>query len=240
MAAIGAVAGARPAEVGRRFYLVLSLAMAAVIVAGFSTTVPGDFVPPGIPLLLHVHGAVFTAWLALMIVQPTLVVMGDVKRHRQLGMVGAGLAAVMVVMALTATVVAVRQHFVPAGFPPSIFVVMNSLDAVVFGGLIAAAIAHRKAPEWHKRLMMCAIASILGPGFGRLLPMPTLGPVGMIIMFALMDVPVLVGMGADLVVRKRIHPAYLWGLGALVAMEIIIPPLGMSPVGQALLTAVRG
>jgi uncharacterized membrane protein YozB (DUF420 family) len=240
MAAIGAVAQTRPAEVGRRFYLVLFLAMAAVIVAGFSTTVPGDFAPPGIPLLLHAHGMVFTAWLALMIIQPTLVVMGNVKRHRQLGLVGAGLAAAMVAMALTATVVAVRVHMVPAGFPPAMFVVMNSLDAVVFGGLIAAAIARRREPEWHKRLMVCAVASILGPGIGRLLPMGQLGPVGMIIMFALMDIAVLAGIGADLIVRKRVHPAYLWGLGAIVAMEIVIPPLGMSPIGQALLTAVRG
>jgi len=53
----------RPRAVGRSFYLIMSLLMAAVIVGGFSQTVPGDFrASHGFPLLMQIHGAVFTLW----------------------------------------------------------------------------------------------------------------------------------------------------------------------------------
>ena len=90
----------RPAarRVGRPFYLILSLVMAAVIVAGFSRTVPGDFVPePGLPLLLHDHGAVFTLWALLFVARPAFIARGSLALHRGFGALGAGLAAAMAV-----------------------------------------------------------------------------------------------------------------------------------------------
>ncbi|WP_395444180.1 hypothetical protein [Caulobacter sp. UC70_42] len=111
----------RPAaSVGRRFYLIMSLLMAAVFVGGFSTTVPGDFAPPGLPLLLHVHGAISTCWVLLFVAQPAFIARGSLKLHRQVGMVGAGLAGLMAIMALVATVFAIRYGRVPpSSRPPS-------------------------------------------------------------------------------------------------------------------------
>lgn len=233
-------AGARPQEVGRRFYLAYSLLMIAVIVAGFSQTVPGDFKAPGIPFLLYVHGAVFTLWVALAVAQPALVVAGDIRRHRQLGYLGAGLAAAMVVMALTATVVAIRQHFVPTSFPPTIFLAMNGLGALFFGALVAAGVVRRREPEWHKRLMVCATGAILAPGLGRALPMDALGPGAPLVMFGVNDLILLIGPAADLMIRRRVHPAYLWGVGAVLVMELAIGPVAFSPLGTLLLQLVRG
>jgi hypothetical protein len=233
--------GRRPAEVGRVFYLTWALAMAAVFVAGFSQTVPGDFAPtPGLPLLLHVHGAVFTCWVALIIVQPSLVVAGDVRRHRQLGIAGAVLAVAMVVMGLAATLFSISHHRVPSFFPPGVFLAMNSLGILAFGGLVAAAVALRSQPEWHKRLMLCATAAILGPGLGRFLPMPSFGAAAPLVMFAVNDAILLAGPAADLVVRRRIHPAYLWGVGVAVASQVLIGPLAFSPLAQTILRALQG
>ena len=234
MAAIEATAR-RPAEVGRGFYLGLSLLMVAVVVGGFSQTVPGDFTPPGIPLLLHVHGAAFTCWILLVVAQPALVVSGNVRRHRQLGYIGAALAAAMVVLAIAATVVAVRIHMMPPGFPPAVFLAMNVLVAICFGALVAAGVAMRGRPEWHKRLMICAPCAILSPGLGRFLPMPAFGPAAPMVMFAVNDVILLIGPVADLVVRRRLHPAYLYGVGAVLLMELAIGPVAMSPLGAATL-----
>ncbi len=230
----------RPAEVGRRFYLGYSVLMVAVLLAGFAQTVPGDFHPPGIPFLLHLHGAVFTLWPILAIAQPALVTTGDLKRHRQLGYVGAGLAATMVVMAFTATVVAIRQHVVPPSFPPAIFLAMNGLDALCFGGLVAAAVVLRKNAQWHKRLMICATGAILAPGLGRALPMDAMGPIAPLVMFGVNDLILLIGPAADLAIRRRVHPAYAWGIGALLLTEVLIGPVALSPLGQALLKLVQG
>ncbi|HET6970098.1 MAG TPA: hypothetical protein VFH92_03140 [Phenylobacterium sp.] len=234
-------AGRAPAEVGRRFYLVMALVMAAVFVAGFSQTVPGDFAPtPGLPLLLHVHGAVFTCWVVLFIAQPSLVVAGDVRRHMQLGVVGAALAGAMVIMGLAATLFSISHHRVPTFFPPGVFLVMNSLGIVVFGGLVAAAVALRRRPEWHKRLMLCATASILGPGLGRFLPMDAFGAMAPLVLFAVNDLILLAGPVADLAVRRRLHPAYYWGVAAVVLTQVLIGPLAFSPPIQAAVHALAG
>ncbi len=228
-------------HVGRPFYLIMSLAMAAVIVGGFSQTVPGDFAPkPGLPLLLHVHGAVFTLWVLMFVTQPALIARRSLKLHRQLGLLGAGLAAAMVVMGLAATIFAIRHHFVPSFFPPTVFLVMNGVGILVFGGLVAAGVALRHRSEWHKRLMLTATVSILGPGMGRLLPMDSFGAAAPLVMFAALALFAFAGPVADLVVTRRVHPAYRWGVGAILLSEVLIGPLAFAPPTVALLHWLQG
>lgn len=226
--------------VKNRFYLILSLAMAAVIVGGFSTTVPDDFLAPrGLPLLLHVHGAVFTCWVLLFVAQPAFIANGSAALHRKLGGVGAGLALAMVVMGLAATLFAIRFHRVPSFFPKGVFLVMNSVGILVFGGLVAAGVSMRRQSEWHKRLMVCATISILGPGLGRLLPMPSFGAVAPLVLFGVQDLFALSGPVADLIVRRRVHPAYFWGVAAIVFSQVVIGPLAFSPPAQAVLRLIQ-
>lgn len=90
------LAGRSARRVGRPFYLIMSLLMAAVFVAGFSQTVPGDFAPaPGLPLLLHIHGAVFTVWVLVFVAQPAFITRGSLALHRKVGLFGAALAGAM-------------------------------------------------------------------------------------------------------------------------------------------------
>ena len=228
-------------SVGRRFYLIMSLVMAATIIGGFSTTVPGDFAAkPGLPMLLHVHGAVFTLWVLLFVAQPAFVARGSLKLHRQVGFAGAALAGAMVVMGLAATWFAIRYHFVPSFFPPGVFLVMNTVGILVFGGLVAAGVVLRRSSEWHKRLMLCATVSILGPGVGRLLPMDSFGAFAPLVMFAVLAAFAFAGPIVDLVVARRIHPAYYWGVGAILISEVLIGPLAFAPPTAALLQAIRG
>lgn len=230
----------RPRVVGRSFYLIMSLLMAAVIVGGFSQTVPGDFMGPhGLPLLMHVHGAVFTLWVFLFVAQPAFVVRGSVAVHRRIGLFGAGLAGAMVIMGLAATWYAVRYDFIPVFFPPRIFLVMNVIGILVFGGLVAGGVALRRKAEWHKRLMLCATVSILGPGLGRLLPMDSFGAAAPLVMFGVIGLFAFAGPVFDLIVRRRIHRAYWWGVGTILLSMVAIGPLAFSPVGAAMLQAVR-
>src|SRR5678816_853054 len=50
------------------------------------------------PLIVHVHGAVFVGWLVLLTTQVLLIRGGRFAIHRRLGLAGAGLAAVMIVL----------------------------------------------------------------------------------------------------------------------------------------------
>jgi hypothetical protein len=145
-----------------------------------------------------------------------------------------------VVMGLAATFYAVRYHMIPSFFPPTIFLVMNGLGILAFGGLVAAGIVNRHRAEWHKRLMMCATISILGPGLGRLLPMDSFGAAAPLVMFGVIALFAFAGPVADLVVRRRIHPAYYWGVATIIGTELAIAPLAFSPLGSILLHLVRG
>lgn len=83
----------------RYFYFSRALLRAGLAVWAFSDTIDAHLLhaKPPRPLLLWFHGAVFTAWIVLFIVQSALVRMRKVRVHRTLGWLGAALAAIMVV-----------------------------------------------------------------------------------------------------------------------------------------------
>ncbi len=184
---------------------------------------------PELPPQVHLHDVVFLAWILLYLGQNWLIVRGSVTRHRQLGMIGASIAAVMVVLGITTTVTAIEQHRVPPFFPPGVFLVLDVLGVIGFGILTGSAIALRKQAAWHKRLMLCGTILVMSPALGRILPMPLLGKFAPLAVFASMAVYVIAGMIFDLRLRGKIHPAYYWGGGVLVVTNVLVGPLGFSP-----------
>jgi hypothetical protein len=89
---------------GRQFDNVFFSGMAILILVtvfvGFARTyfLAGVFRAPLPSLLVHIHGAVFSSWILLLITQTTLVTAGRVDIHRRLGLAGFGLACLMVVL----------------------------------------------------------------------------------------------------------------------------------------------
>jgi hypothetical protein len=144
----------------------------------------------------------------------------------------------MLVMGVAATLYAIRYNFVPGFFPRPIFLVMNLIGICVFAGLVAAGIAMRKRAEWHKRLMLCATISILRPGLGRLLPMGAFGAVAPLVMFGVIALFAFAGPVADVIVRRRIHPAYNWGVSTILLSMILIGPIALSPLANAVVEAI--
>src|SRR3546814_19969593 len=64
--------------------------------SGFAQFTARGFVDPlRVPCWVHLHGAAMLGWLALLIVQPTLVSRRNLVLHRRLGWVGAALALVI-------------------------------------------------------------------------------------------------------------------------------------------------
>ncbi|MGA1799999.1 hypothetical protein VH567_14605 [Sphingomonas sp. 4RDLI-65] len=214
----------------RRFFLLMAIAIAVTVIVGFTVNAARmhwSFLE--LPTQVHLHAAVFLAWILLYVVQNWLIVRGSVTRHRQLGMLGAGIAAVMVVLGIVTTVMAIRQHRVPGFFPPGIFLMLDVLGVLGFGVLTAWAIALRRQAAWHKRLMLCGTILVMSPALGRILPMPLLGSLAPLAVFGSMALYVIAGMLFDLTSRGRVHPAYWWGGGVLVVTQVLIGPLGFSP-----------
>lgn len=208
-----------------RFFSAMAIVMAATILAGFSHT----YVPklasgqPAVLPIVHLHAAVFTCWLAVFVAQTTLVLRGRTALHRRLGVAAVALAASMLVLgAATAVAVARQGHRGIPGveFPTAEGFLLLNLGAIaVFAALVAAGWCFRHDPQTHKRLMLMATAgALVGPGVSRLSFASGKAPV----IAALVVAFLLAGPIYDLVTRRRVHPAYVWG-GLLAVMAF--PPI---------------
>lgn len=208
----------RPARLAgeRRFFMAMTVAMLATVVAGFARSFflrawfP-DHPSPAEPAF-YWHGAVFTAWYVLLVVQSALITGGRVGTHRALGRAGGVLAAVMVLLGSYVALVAAGREggFIGIPVPPLSFLAIPLTDMLIFGILVACAIARRNAAQTHKRLMLVASTSMLPAAVVRL-PFDFIAPAGPLAFFGLADLFLLTIVVWDLATRGRIHPATLWG-----------------------------
>ncbi len=233
--AMGGSATNRPPQVGRWFYLGMSLALVAIVVLGFSQTVPFDLAAPDFPALLTVHAAVFTAWVLLFVAQPALVVRGSLRLHRRLGWLGVGLAVAMVGLGGSAILLGLWSGHVPGFYPHGLFLVRGFLALILFAGLVAGGVVLRRRGEWHKRLMLCAAIVVVGPGLERALPLPLFGALWPLVADGVLDLVALAGPAVDWIVRGRVHPAYGWGVGAIVGTQVVVDAVSYSPLAALLL-----
>jgi len=223
----------------RMRYLGLALTVSFVAFLGFSFTyfrpaLAGEY-PPVSPTV-HVHGWTFFLWYLLLPLQAWLVSRRNIALHRSLGA-----ASVVLAIAMTLTGLVVIGHQMelaqgPDGSPfwrllgPAIFVTL--LLFVVF---YALALKHRRNRDLHKRFMLLASTGALGAAafrvLGQIIGMGAPAGIGGIL------APNLIIVAAIMLEVRRgggIHPVYLWGLPASIAVEGGVILLTPTPVGQAL------
>jgi hypothetical protein len=227
-----------PARTSGRVLPGLAIAMALIIVAGFSLQLAMGRSSFDAPLLLHAHAVVFMGWVVIFLVQNLLIATGQVRWHRPLGWLAAAWLLPMLVLGWLVTEAMVRRGDVPFFFRPLQFLVFDPLSLVTFIGLTVAAIWLRRSTDWHSRLHYSAMAILLGPGVGRLLPMPFLIPWAWEATTVVTLAFPVIGMIVDWVKTRRIHPAWFWGLGVQIAMIAAIEALTWSPLGLQLYDAV--
>jgi hypothetical protein len=75
------------------------------------------------PLIVHFHAVAFVGWLTLFTVQVALIRNGRPDLHRRLGMAGAGLAAVMVVLGPATALFVDGARFLATGRTPEFLAV---------------------------------------------------------------------------------------------------------------------
>jgi hypothetical protein len=167
-------------------------------------------------LLVQTHGALFTAWVLLFIVQTALVARHKVAIHRRIGIAGAVLAASMAVVGTVTALEMAARGAAPAGIDPLSFVMIPLSDMFFFAAFVAAAVTMRANREAHKRLMLLAYVSIIVAAVARL---PGVLPLGPLAFFGFAFVFILVGIIYDWFSRHRVHPVYVWG-GAVLFLSV--------------------
>ena len=236
------IAIGRPAigRTDRLFFSGMALASALILFLGF---LPSYFhraaeLPP-LTLLYQLHGALFTAWIVLLVAQTALVAGHRTDIHRTLGIAGATLAAVVFIVGVAVSVETLRRNGGPPGGDPRKFFAIPLGDIIVFGVLVSVAVLQRQQSDTHKRLMLLATVSLLTAAVGRFLRQMGMG--GAPNLFYGTDALVLALIIYDLVSRGRVHPATLWGGAMVVGFKpLLYYALAGTPAWLAVADVLRG
>lgn len=223
-----------------RFFLIASAAMVVLIVAGFLTLYLRGISTFAAPWPVHAHAVAFMAWVGFFMLQVTLATTGRIDLHKRLGWIGAALVPVLLILGALILFRMMRNATVPPFWTYAYFMVMNLMALVAFAALTIAAIRMRKETQWHRRLMFCGMAALVITPFNRLTPDAVLAEsMSLIPAIALLGFP-LAGMAADWLRERRVHPAWWWGLSALILSGVTTETLGRAPIAgemAALITA---
>ena len=205
----------------RMFYTGMAVMFVLTVFAGFARTYYLRTYFGATPLmpLLHLHGLVFTSWLVLFLIQNILVAANRTPVHRRLGIVGAGIAVLMVLIGVLTAIIRAKQGMALAGDnSPLAFLVIPFGDMLLFSSLVGAGFYFRRRADVHKRLMLLATVSILPAATARL-PFAFIQQVGPLAFFGLADLFIVACLFYDLMTRRRIHRATVWGGLLIVASQ---------------------
>ena len=232
---------ARPNE--DRIFIGLAALCAGIAILGFAPTYwmqlpAGTFV--GSPLV-HLHGLLFTAWTLFFISQATLIATGRTSNHRAWGLVGIALASAMLFTGV-AVATAGLQHRIDQGYAEAgrAFFIVPMSAVSLFAVFVTAAILNRRRSDWHKRFMLVATASLLNAAIARFFFLAATGggpgmrpgmgpprpPEFALTAGLLADAVIVLAMLFDWRTRGRPHPAYVWGLGVVLTVQILRGPIG--------------
>ncbi len=217
-----------------RFFLIMAVIMSLLIVAGFVVNLVMGRSSFAAPWPYHFHGVIFMGWIGLYLAQHVSIFSGYHTLHARLGRLAYVLIPLMVIFGSLIMIVVARRNGGPFFFHVSEFLWSNLALVWCFGGLALWALRQRRYTGWHRRLMLCAMAIMLGPGLGRLLPLPLMIPHAWTITTLVTMVFPIIGMVADWRRDGKVHPAYLWGLGIYLAVFIASTAIAHTEFGMTI------
>lgn len=209
-------------SVERRFYSGMALAMLISVFVGFSRSF---FFRPFFPdhhspseSIFYFHGAVFTAWIFLFVLQVSLIANAKVQWHRKIGPYGGILTLVMVVLGIWSALVAAAR---PEGFnnipiPGHQFLAVPFFDMLLFPAFVFLAMRWRHKLQTHKRLMLLATLNLITAAIARWPVVETLGPLAY---FGITDLFIVALAIWDIRSDGRIHRVTLWGGLAIIISQ---------------------
>ena len=222
--------------VERWFFTGIAVAMIAISLVAFVPSIihPAKRQAP-LSALAATHGVVYFAWLVLFLVQSRLIATRHVGWHRKLGFSSVVILALMIPLAYTTTMAMVNRGYDLSGDlridrdPPygAVFPLCNLL---IFSALAIAALAYRRRPEIHKRLMLFANIELMPPPLAHLIGhTPRLESLPPAIVMVPVSMFVISAVTRDWLVAGRIH-ALTWGLAML---RMVSGPLEAGPIGSS-------
>lgn len=218
----------------RVFYSGMAILLCICVYIGFSPTYfqAGMLHAPLPSPILHVHGAVFTLWMLLFVVQAALVSARRVKWHRSLGTVAFCLPPIMIVLGVIAALDALRRGVSIGGLAPTVSFAIPMFDIAAFTVVIYASWRARRRPDAHKRLILLATIGLAEAAFGRF-PWARMGyPVAAGAVTGL-GIMVLLAIAYDLVSLHRLHRSTMWAAPLVFVAGALAVPIGMTSARQA-------
>ena len=204
----------------RRFFAGMAIVFAATVLAGFSRSYYFNGLAADafdLSPLLHWHGAAYTAWMLLLVVQTLLIARRRPDLHRRLGVAAVGLALLMVPLGIAVAVTRTASgEMMDRGVPPLLFLAVPVLGMIVFAALVGAALLRRSHSGAHKRLMLLGTLELVTAAVSRLPLVEDWGPIGF---FGVTDLFIVAIAVYDLRTIGRVHAATLWGGLFLIASQ---------------------
>jgi hypothetical protein len=221
---------------GRWFFTGLAIAMLVTAFAGFAPSIvytAGRRAP--LSGLAATHGIVFFAWLVVFLLQTRLVATGNTQLHRRVGIAAGFVVALMIPLAYATTISMARRGFDLSGdlkidHDPLYESIFPLGDLLTFAVLVVAAIAYRRRPEIHKRLMLFANIALMGAPLAHFIGhIPRLAAMPAAIILVPISMFLLAAIARKYLLSRGIHPLTL---GLAVAL-FISGPLRTNLIGPS-------
>lgn len=230
----------------RDFFLVYVILIWFAVLAGFVPDIIQHLRTGAepYPISVHVHAVISLGWLTLLTSQTLLVRQRRLRLHRKLGITGAVLAPLVVIVGFWAALSFESAALGTSRSRPQ-FIAIELSNIIEFAGLAAAALVGRTRPSFHKRLMLLATLSLTPAAFNRAIGRSLLHPLlgngvwqTYVQIFAATDLMVL-GIGAyDLWTRGRLHPAWVFGAVWIVLGQLTASWLYYDPAWKVIATSI--
>ena len=210
---------------------------------------------PPFPLVLHMHAVVMGSFLLTLFAQSWLMATGRREYHMRLGVLGFGLAALLVAVGLILVPTIYHQVWQGAHFgPPPIrerllervpelddIMLMQIQVGLLFPLFLGIAFRARgRNVGLHKRMMFLATAIPLAAGIVRITALPQTMPASPLSLQLYVLLAVSPMFAWDVLRNRRVHEAYWIWLAIYVPTAVVINVLWDTPGWHATARAIMG
>ncbi len=181
-------------------------------------------------VFVHIHGAAYFGWIFLYAWQTHLAAQGKIGRHREFGLTGIALSALLIPLGIIMAILAIQTRIAKGDDQPFFYTAFNIVDLATFAILMAASIAAvTRHPDWHRRLIFGAALCLVGPAISRWFSaIPAFPPYTDFGPNILADLFLIALVFHDRRTLGHVHPSSWLVIALLVPLHLLTPFLASS------------